>query len=82
MKATVSLFVAAGFVLCGCSTFNRDWREAAKDPISTNGIAGQASHAGTNRRPFQATTALTTNDAADCGSAESAYHGAGLCVGS
>jgi hypothetical protein len=41
MKATVSLFVTAGLVLCGCSTFNREWREAAKDPLPTNGITGR-----------------------------------------
>ena len=28
-------------LLCGCSSFNRDWREAAKTPTPTNSITGR-----------------------------------------
>lgn len=33
--------LAALLVLSGCSTFNRDWKAAATDPVPTNSIAGR-----------------------------------------
>ena len=41
MKATLKLLAAAGLIFCGCSTFNRDWHQAAIEPIPTNSIAGR-----------------------------------------
>ena len=35
------LSMALAFALCGCSTFNYEWRQAAAHPVPTNGITGQ-----------------------------------------
>lgn len=35
------LVTALALTLCGCSTFNYEWRQAARRPIPTNDISGQ-----------------------------------------
>lgn len=36
----IALLVLAMLGFCGCSTFNYEWRQAAKKPIPTNDISG------------------------------------------
>lgn len=41
MKRIFHFAIAStAFVLCGCSTFNYEWRQAAKKPVPTNDITG------------------------------------------
>ena len=43
LKESVPAWIAvlSSILLCGCSTFNAEWREAAKTPSPTNDIAGR-----------------------------------------
>ena len=34
-------FLAAALVLCGCSTFNYEWRQAVRKPVPSEGITGR-----------------------------------------
>jgi hypothetical protein len=40
MKPLIAL-LAAGLTLCGCSTFEYEWRQAARKPAPTEGITGR-----------------------------------------
>jgi hypothetical protein len=37
----LTLFLAAGLALCGCSTFNYEWRQAAQKQAPAGGITGR-----------------------------------------
>src|SRR5688500_1840782 len=40
-RISVYLFFTLVLVLCGCSTFNYEWRQAARQPIPTSDIIGR-----------------------------------------
>lgn len=41
MKHTWNAIVAVAILLTGCSSFNREWRAAGREPVPSEGISGQ-----------------------------------------